>query len=222
MPEPPVRTRTSLLILIDALSDDSCFRSVLEYMGHDDIRKIVTMLDLQPTLTSKHIMLRPLAAQDFHELFAAASDPLIWAQHPDPGRGTREGFPPFFDGALKSKACLVAIDTAQQSVIGWSRYSNYEPGERVAIGYTFLARSHWGGSVNAEMKRLMLRHAFTDVQEVLFTVAERNLRSRRAVEKLGAELAGAEDAPRWGQVHVIYRLTPLLWARRAVPGYGPE
>ena len=72
------------------------------------------------------------------------------------------------------------------------------------------------------MKRMMLRHAFTDVLEVLFTVAERNLRSRRAVEKLGAELTGAEDAPRWGQVHVIYRLTFEKWARDAAPGYGPE
>jgi N-acetyltransferase len=182
----------------------------------------MTELDLQPTLTGTHITLRPLAPRDFDELFAAASDPLVWAQHPDPHRGTPEGFPPFFDDALKSKGCLVAFDPARQSVIGWSRYSNYAPGERITIGYTFLARSHWGGAANAEMKRLMLRHAFTDVQEVLFTVAERNLRSRRAVEKLGAELAGADEAPRWGQIHVIYRLTPQLWARGAVPGYGPE
>jgi N-acetyltransferase len=180
------------------------------------------MLDLQPTLTGRHITLRPLAVQDFDELFAAASDPLIWVQHPDPGRSTREGFEPFFDGALNSKSCLVAIDAARQSVIGWSRYSNYTPGERIAIGYTFLARSHWGGAANAEMKRLMLRHAFTDVREVLFMVAERNLRSRRAVEKLGAELAGAEATPRWGQIHVVYRLTRQLWARGAVSGYGPE
>jgi RimJ/RimL family protein N-acetyltransferase len=182
---------------------------------------MVTMLDLQPTLAGPHITLRPLAARDFDELLAAASDPLVWAQHPDPGRGTREGFPPFFDDALKSKGCLVAIDAARRSVIGWSRYSNYAPGEKVTIGYTFLARSHWGGHANAEMKRLMLGHAFTDVPQVLFTIAERNLRSRRAVEKLGARLAGADDTPRWGQVHVIYRLTPELWARDAVPGYGP-
>jgi len=180
------------------------------------------LLDLQPTLTGVHITLRPLAAQDFHELSAAASDPLVWAQHPDPDRGTREGFPAFFDAALKSKGCLVAIDAAQRLVIGWSRYSNYAPGERITIGYTFLARSHWGGAANAEMKRLMLRHAFTEVQEVLFTVAEHNLRSRRAVQKLGAELAGAEETSRWGQIHVIYRLTAELWARGAVPGYGPE
>jgi N-acetyltransferase len=186
------------------------------------IGETVTMLDLQPTLTGTHITLRPLVAQDFHALFAAASDPLVWAQHPDPDRGTREGFPPFFDGALKSKGCLVAIDATRRLVIGWSRFSNYAPGERITIGYTFLARSHWGGAANAEMKRLMLRHAFTDVQDVMFTVAEHNMRSRRAVEKLGAEFAGAADTPRWGQIHVIYRLTPQMWARGAVPGYGPE
>lgn len=180
------------------------------------------MLDLQPTLTGTHIAMRPLAAADFDALCAAASDPLIWSQHPDPARGTREGFATFFDGALKSKACLVAIDAEQRTLIGWSRYSNYSPGERVTIGYTFLARSHWGGAANAEMKRLMLKHAFSDVQQVLFTVAEHNLRSRRAVEKLGAELMGAEDTPRWGQVHVIYRLTQSMWARNARLGYGPE
>jgi RimJ/RimL family protein N-acetyltransferase len=92
------------------------------------------MLDLQPTLTGPSLTLRPLAERDFHELCAIASDPLVWAQHPDPGRGTREGFPPFFSAALGSKACLVAIDTARQSVIGCSRYSRYSPGERVTIG----------------------------------------------------------------------------------------
>jgi RimJ/RimL family protein N-acetyltransferase len=179
------------------------------------------MLDLQPTLTGPDITLRPLAPQDSHELLGVASDPLIWAQHPDPARGTPQGFQPFFEGALRSQGCLVAIDTVRASVIGCSRYTNYAPGERVSIGYTFLARSHWGGAANAQMKGLMLRHAFTDVPEVLFTVAERNLRSRRAVEKLGAEPAGVEEVPRWGQTHVIYRLTAHLWARHAMAGYGP-
>jgi N-acetyltransferase len=180
------------------------------------------MLDLQPTLGGASITVRPLAGQDFNDLFAVASDPLVWAQHPDPGRGTREGFAAFFEGALSSKGCLVAIDAARGSIIGCSRYSNYEPDERIMIGYTFLARSHWGGAGNAEMKRLMLHHAFTDVQEVLFTIAERNVRSRRAVEKLGAELTEAKGELRWGQIHVMYRLTPELWAGRAVAGYGPE
>ena len=180
------------------------------------------MLDLQPTLVGTAITLRPLAAGDFDELFAAASDPLVWAQHPDPSRATRDGFPPYFADSLQSKGCLVAIDVERRSIIGWSRYTRYEPGASVSIGYTFLARSHWGGATNSEMKRLMLRHAFTDVREVVFMVAERNERSRRAVAKLGAELVGAEDTPRWGQIHLIYRLTPRLWEQGAAPGYGPE
>jgi len=179
-------------------------------------------LDLQPTLIGESIGLRPLEPQDFDSVFAVASDPLIWSHHPDPARGTREGFPSFFENALRSKSCLVVIDAERQSIIGWSRYSSYVPSQRITIGYTFLARSYWGGVVNAEMKRLMLRHAFTDVQAVHFAVAEQNLRSRRAVEKLGAKLTGAEDAPRWGQLHVIYRLTRELWSRSAVPGYGPD
>jgi RimJ/RimL family protein N-acetyltransferase len=180
------------------------------------------MLDLQPTLAGEGLSMRPLAEADFTALLTAAADPLVWAQHPDPSRSTPEGFTPAFKDALQSKGCLVAVDHSRQSPIGWSRYHTYLPGQRVTIGYTFLARSHWGGLTNAEMKRLMLRHAFTEVPEVRFTVAERNLRSRRAVEKLGAELAGAEDIPRWGQIHVIYRLTPQLWARSASPGYGPD
>lgn len=180
------------------------------------------LLELQPTLIGPNIKLRPLVEMDFNALKSAASDPLIWAQHPDPSRGTSLGFAAFFDVALKSKCCLVAVDRALQSVIGWSRYSNYEPGKRITIGYTFLVRSHWGSATNPEIKRLMLHHAFTDVPEVLFTVAQHNLRSRRAVEKLGAELVGQEETPRWGQIHVIYRLTPTLWACQSVAEYGPQ
>ena len=116
-----------------------------------------------------HITLRPLTAAGHQELSDIASDPLVWAQHPDPARGTREGFQLFFEGALRSQGCLVAIDTVRKSLIGWSRYSNYASGQSVAIGYTFLARSHWGGATNSEMKRLMLRHA-AKIPEVLFMV----------------------------------------------------
>jgi RimJ/RimL family protein N-acetyltransferase len=178
------------------------------------------MLDLQPTLEGAYLTLRPLIAADFEDLFAAARDPLVWAQHPDPDRATRAGFQTLFEGALQSKSCLVAMQAAR--AIGWSRYHNYIPAKKIDIGFTFIARSHWGGATNAQMKRLMLLHAFTDVPEVRFSVAERNYRSRRAVEKLGAEPAGAEPVPRWGQIHVIYRLTRTLWASRAEPGYGPQ
>lgn len=169
------------------------------------------MLNLQPTLKGAQIGLRPMETRDRVALFAIASDPLLWAQHPDPSRSTPAGFDRFFDEAINSKGCLVIVDSDLNSVIGCTRYHSYEPGLRVTIGYTFLSRIYWGGVVNGEAKRLMLLHAFSDVMEVVFLVAESNLRSRRAVEKLGARLCGAEETRRFGQVHFIYRLTRQEW-----------
>jgi len=58
--------------------------------------------DLQPTLIGKAISLRPLRAEDFEALYAAASDPLIWEQHPEPLRYQRPVFEGFFASALAS------------------------------------------------------------------------------------------------------------------------
>ena len=171
------------------------------------------MLDLQPTLAGAKIGLRPIATKDRDALFTIASDPLLWAQHPDASRGTPAGFDRFFDESINSKGCLAIVDSDHNSVIGCTRYHSYEPGLRVTIGYTFLSRTYWGGVANGEAKRLMLSHAFSDVLEVVFLVAEGNLRSRRAVEKLGARLCDAEEAPRFGQIHFIYRLKRQDWIR---------
>ena len=167
-------------------------------------------LDRQPTLTGELIALRPAVPDDFDALFAVASDPLIWAIHPAHDRWQEPVFRRFFADGLASGGMLVAIDRATAKVIGSSRYDfgRTEPGE-VEIGWTFLARSHWGGRYNADMKALMLDHAFVAVERVIFLVGDTNLRSRRAVEKIGgyltprdyrSELAGKPV------VHVIYAI----------------
>jgi RimJ/RimL family protein N-acetyltransferase len=109
---------------------------------------------------------------------------------------TRTGFESFFPQALASRGSLVVADGRTGNVIGCTRYHQYIPGSSVTIGYTFLARAYWGGPTNREMKRLMIGHAFTDVSKVMFRVAEGNMRSRRAVEKLGAALIGTEEVAR--------------------------
>jgi len=65
----------------------------------------------------------------------------------------------------------------------------------LAIGLTFLARSHWGGRVNSEMKSLMLDHAFTWAQRVWFHAGIDNIRSRKALEKIGAQLSHISPRP---------------------------
>src|SRR5205814_1964859 len=142
---------------------------------------------LQPTLKGELIELRPLEAQDFAALFSAASDPKIWEQHPESDRYRREVFQKFFDGALESKGAFAIIERKSGRIIGSSRYCNLDLTNReVEVGWTFLERKFWGGSYNRELKRLMLDHAFQFVDRVLFVVGEHNLRSQKALAKIGA------------------------------------
>jgi RimJ/RimL family protein N-acetyltransferase len=174
------------------------------------------MFNAQPTLTSEFLELRPLSQDDWAALFAVASDPLIWEQHPSSDRYREDVFRQFFVDALNSGGALVAIDRTTRQIIGSSRYHGFDAVNRVVeIGWTFLARRYWGGRYNGEMKRLMLEHAFKTVEQVLFIVGPENRRSRRAVEKIGGVLRGPTlDAH--GRESVVYVLTKAGFAEGAL------
>lgn len=165
--------------------------------------------DLQPTLIGETVSLRALHAEDFESLYAAASDALIWEQHPEPLRYQRAVFEGFFAGALASGGALVATDKASGALIGSSRYYDWQAdAQEVAIGYTFLARSHWGGTTNREMKKLMLDHAFRWAKVVWFHVGSNNWRSRKAMERIGGTLSHEARVESNGVAHdyVFYRI----------------
>jgi N-acetyltransferase len=163
--------------------------------------------EFQPVLTGDLVELRPLRDDDFATLHAVASDPLIWEQHPESDRWTEPVFRRFFRGAIESGGAFMVIDRRDGRVIGSSRFAEYDEAKsEVEIGWTFLARSHWGGVYNAEMKRLMLGHALRFVRRVIFRVGPDNRRSRRALEKIGASYVGEEHHPKRGEF-VIYEIT---------------
>lgn len=176
------------------------------------------MLDRQPVLAGEHLLLRPLQADDWDALYAVACDRLIWELHPAHDRWQQPVFRAFFDDALAQQGALVVIEAASGAVIGSSRYQGLDEtdGGSVEIGWTFLARSHWGGAANRELKRLMLAHALASVAECRFVVGEANLRSRRAMEKIGAALTDRRE----GRVmaggallaHVTYVITRASFA----------
>ena len=169
--------------------------------------------ELQPTLKSEILELRPLRNDDFAELYAVASDPLLWEQHPNSDRYKLDVFRKFFDEALESGGALVVLDRKDDRVIGSSRFHCYDlVRSEIEIGWTFLARSHWGGVYNGELKRLMLAHAFTFVDNVIFFVGSTNLRSQRAMEKIGGVRAGTKLDPN-GRESFIYRITRATFTR---------
>jgi RimJ/RimL family protein N-acetyltransferase len=155
-----------------------------------------TEFDLQPTLRGELLELRPLTRDDFDALFVAASDPLIWEQHPESERYEREVFQRYFDSAIESGGAFAIIERSSDRIIGSSRYCNLNMREReIEVGWTFLERKFWGGRYNCELKALMLSHAFRFVDRVLFVVGEANIRSQKALEKIGARLAKKMRVP---------------------------
>jgi len=182
------------------------------------------VLDRQPVLEGEHVRLRPLRPDDWDALFAVASDPLIWEQHPAHDRWREPVFCAFFEDALANTGALVALDARTGAVIGSSRFEGLEEadGGSVEIGWTFLARSHWGGRWNHEMKRLMLAHALASVAEVRFLVGETNTRSRTALERIGAVLTDRreERIMAGGTVipHLTYSITRETFAQGPLAG----
>jgi N-acetyltransferase len=170
--------------------------------------------DLQPVLKGDLVELRPLRADDHADLYAVAADPLIWEQHPVKDRCEEIGFQRFFREALESGGALVIIDATTRRIIGSSRFHGYDAARsEVEIGWTFLGRSYWGGAYNGEVKRLMLQHAFQFVTSVVFLVGPGNLRSQRALEKIGAVRAGSRlNAD--GLESFVYEITSAAFARR--------
>ena len=163
--------------------------------------------DLQPTLEGELVRLRPLRAEDWDDLYAAASDPLIWEQHPCSDRYQEEVFREYFREALDSGGALLIKDAKDDRVIGSSRFDRYDEKESdIEIGWTFLARSHWGGVYNSELKKLMLDHAFQFVRNVVFLIGPQNLRSQRAVEKIGGVRVGSKIDEK-GRECVLFRIS---------------
>ena len=170
-------------------------------------------MDRQPVLEGERLLLRPLSGDDWRALYAVAADPLVWELHPASDRWKEDVFRAYFADALAKGGALAVIDRASGTIVGSSRMQAHDPanGGSVEIGWTFLTRSHWGGSTNREMKRLMLAHALKFVERVDFRVGEHNLRSRRAMEKIGGRLTdrdgGLVETVSGPAQHVVYEIT---------------
>ena len=183
--------------------------------------------DLQPHLKGELIKLRPLRPEDWEDLFAVASDPLIWEQHPKSDRYKEDVFKIFFRDALESGGAFVIIDTKSQRIIGSTRFYGYDPQKsEIEIGWTFLARKYWGGRYNRELKQLMLAHAFKFVENVIFYVGENNIHSQRATEKIGGIRDGMVEKvygnrpPSFSVRYVIKRLLKKLRVDPPSVGFG--
>ena len=175
------------------------------------------MFELQPTLEDEFVRIQPLKDSDFEILYAVACDPLIWEQHPNKDRYKREVFETFFQGAIESEGAFLVFDKQSNKAIGSSRFYELDADKRsVAIGYTFFAKDHWGSIYNPALKKLMLEHAFQFVDSVFFHIGAFNIRSQKAIERLGAKKVSEMDVAYYGEpskLNFLYEIKKEDWKK---------
>jgi RimJ/RimL family protein N-acetyltransferase len=169
-------------------------------------------LNLQPKhLQNEWVQLVPLQVTDFEVLYAVAADPLIWEQHPNKLRYKQEVFQNYFDGAIQSKGAFLILETKSKKVIGSSRFYDYnEKDSSLLIGYTFIGRNFWGKKYNQALKKCMLDYAFQHVNSVYFHIGACNIRSQKAIEKIGAIKVDEQNVSYHGEentLNYIYKIT---------------
>lgn len=167
--------------------------------------------DLQPAFLHDNLIeLLPLRATDFEELYTVASDPLVWEQHPNKLRYQREVFQNFFEGAILSKGAFLIRDKQTGEVVGSSRFYDYDENENsVLIGYTFIGRKFWGNGYNKALKKIMLDYAFLHVDKVYFHIGAFNIRSQKAIEKIGAVKVDEFEVEYYGEdskLNFVYKI----------------
>ncbi len=165
---------------------------------------------IQPTLENDYVKLVPLEQNDFEQLFAVASDPLVWEQHPNKDRYKREVFENFFLGAMESRGAFKIIEKNTGEIAGSTRFYDFNPeNNSIFIGYTFYGRKFWGSKLNPQVKKLMLDYIFQFVDKVNFQVGKDNIRSQKAMEKLGAEKVDEVNVAYYGEpekLNVVFEI----------------
>ncbi len=172
----------------------------------------------QSILQNDRAILYPLEEKDFEELYAVASDPAIWVQHPNKDRWKRDIFRNFFDGALQSRGAFKVVDKKTGKVAGSTRIYDYNAGDNsILIGYTFYGTEYWGTGLNLSVKALLLDSLFKTVSRVDFHIGAENIRSQMAIGRLGARKTGEAEVAYYGEapkLNFIYSIGKEDWLAR--------
>lgn len=148
-------------------------------------------------LTGNIVELQPMQPYHFTELEALAKDARIWQHYVFDGTNSAN-FRTALQAGLTEKEKgtqfpFVIYHKADNKLIGGTRYLDIQPAHRkLEIGWTWLHPDYWGTPVNLECKLLLLTFAFEQLQAVRVQLKtdENNIRSRKAIEKIGGRFEG--------------------------------
>ncbi|RRQ48802.1 N-acetyltransferase [Maribacter algicola] len=152
---------------------------------------------MEIVIENTRVKLSPLTLENYEYLLPIASQEKL-VQFSPSDIETPEALKNYVLTALeqqaqKSSIPFIIFDKRTNKYAGSTRYMNIHWKNKVLhIGSTWIGKEFQGTGLNTQMKKLMLDYAFTDLdfEKVEFRVDERNIRSRKAVEKLGCRLEG--------------------------------
>jgi RimJ/RimL family protein N-acetyltransferase len=154
-------------------------------------------LNLSPTLENEFVILTPLTIENYKELISiGAEDKLV--QYSPSDIYSAKSLKNYVEIALEQKAKSISIpfiiyDKSKKQYAGSTRYMNINLKNKVLeIGSTWIGKEFQGTGLNTHIKSLMIDHVFEKMnfEKIEFRIDERNIRSRKAVEKLGGVLEG--------------------------------
>jgi len=190
-------------------------------MGWHPVTEIERMMIVGlplPKLENEAVLLQPLEERDYPALYDLGRDPKIWEQHPQSDRWQEEVFRRFFDEGIRSRGAYRIIEKSSGSLAGTTRIYDADASQgTIKVGYTFLATRFWGTGLNRKVKELLLNELFSNFQSVFFEIGSRNLRSRIAIERLGARLVEEEKregAASGEPARLLYRIPREEWMSR--------
>ena len=159
-------------------------------------------------------LIKKLKISDFNLLYDVGKNPSIWEQHPENDRWKLEKFKNYFNNGIENEFGIYGIfDKKENRLIGSSRYYDYNKLKlSIKVGFTFLIPEYWGTSANYQIKVLLLTEAFKNLKKVYFDIGFNNLRSRKAIEKLGAFLY--KDSQSGNVIYELDEKTFLQWRQR--------
>ena len=149
-------------------------------------------------LPGRHLELVPLALEQVGPLLKAANAPEIWTYWRDGPLVEREAMERFVKDLLARQERgtdlpFAVVRREDGAPVGMTRFLDIQREyQTVEVGGTWFSRSLWGSMFNRESKRLMLGYAFDTegCHRVQLKADQRNLRSLRAIERLGAVREG--------------------------------
>jgi len=148
-------------------------------------------------LENERVTLSPLKLQNFEELIPIASQ-VDLIQYSPSDISTPGSLKKYVETALeqlknRTSIPFIIYDKQNKTYAGCTRYMHMNYKNKVLhIGSTWIGREFHGSGLNTQMKQLMVGYAFKtlDFEKVEFRIDERNIQSRKAVEKLGCTLEG--------------------------------